>query len=1190
MKRLTIHIGFVCGAGLGLLLALLCLLNSSYTEVPVAYAAEWHVCPRGCPYVSIQAAVDAASNGDVIKVAAGTYTGVSARAGETQVVYINKSISIWGGYTTTNWTTPYPITQPTTLNAQGQGRVLYIAGNIAPAIEGLHITGGNGSYKGGGVYISSATASIKHNWIYSNTALWGCGLYLEFSAATLSSNTIFSNANSTSIGGDAGGGLYLWQSAATLSENTITSNTVNFGDGGGLYLYNSAAIVRGNTIAANIATIDDYFGAGGKGGGLYLDHSDATITGNSIMSNRGFGGAGGLEIVFSDPMISGNSIMSNTGVGAGGLWLSGSGGTISGNSITSNSSFQEGGGLYLGNNDAKLSKNLIASNSASIGGGLYLVNDRSMLEDNIITGNRASDGGGLYLIDSNVTLANNLIADNQAKGGGSGLEISGSSARLLHTTIARNGGSDGSGVFITGVSPDNLSTVALTNTILVSQTVGITVTADNTATLEATLWGSGTWSNVTNWGGGGAILTGTVNISGDPKFVSPSSGNYHIGLASAAIDAGVPSGIIADIDGDPRPAAWGYDIGADERPGASLHVSKAASTPILNVGQSITYTLVVTSVGIDTTTNIRLTDTLPVLQQAVTITATKGNCTTGTGWGANATCSLATMAPGDRAYITITAQVTTVSPAQLPQVMHNAVWVTADETSNTAHADTMLHNCHVRLNNDPTEYAAIQAAVDTSTRPADVVKVAGYCISVTSRKGVTQTVYVSKTLTLQGGWNIAFTQRNVTDFPTTLDAQGGGRVLYITGKITPTMEGLHITGGSAAGLGGYPSGGYDVGGGVYVISAAATIRNNWIFSNTAGMGGGLFLHSSTATLRGNVITSNTSLYDGAGLESWSGAVMLSDNLVAGNTAGDGGGGLYVAGHGDTLNGNTIAFNTASWAGGLYLEGQGETLNRNTITYNTARNGGGVYLDDTDATLNGNTILSNTAYDEGGGLLLRGSATLKGNVIAGNGANFGGGLYLEHSNATLVNNFVADNRANSSGSGLAIRGSSPRLLHTTITRNGGGDGSSVYISNYPYDNFSNVALTNTILVSQTVGITATAGNTATLEATLWGGESWANGTNWGGKGTILTGTVNIFGDPGFVDPYSGDYHITLTSTAVNAGVNAEVLTDIDNQPRPYQAPDLGADEYWPPGTLKYIYLPLVYKNYSYLTADEIPWRR
>ena len=39
-----------------------------------------------------------------------------------------------------------------------------------------------------------------------------------------------------------------------------------------------------------------------------------------------------------------------------------------------------------------------------------------------------------------------------------------------------------------------------------------------------------------------------------------------------------------------------------------------------------------------------------------------------------------------------------------------------------------------------------------------------------------------------------------------------------------------------------------------------------------------------------------------------------------------------------------------------------------------------------------------------------------------------------------------------------------------------------------------------------------------------------------------------------------------------------MVDIDSQPRPYQAPDLGTDEYWPPGVLKYFYLPIVLKNH------------
>ena len=103
-------------------------------------------------------------------------------------------------------------------------------------------------------------------------------------------------------------------------------------------------------------------------------------------------------------------------------------------------------------------------------------------------------------------------------------------------------------------------------------------------------------------------------------------------------------------------------------------------------------------------------------------------------------------------------------------------------------------------------------------------------------------------------------------------------------------------------------------------------------------------------------------------------------------------------------------------------------------------------------------------------------------------------------------------------------------------------------------------------------TVTAGNRATLEATLW----YSNGQDTGGTGTILTGTVNIYGDPVFVDPGAGDYHIGLGSAAINAGVDAGVNTDIDGDPRPIGAGfDIGADEYFP----MVIYLPIVLKGYS-----------
>ncbi len=79
--------------------------------------------------------------------------------------------------------------------------------------------------------------------------------------------------------------------------------------------------------------------------------------------------------------------------------------------------------------------------------------------------------------------------------------------------------------------------------------------------------------------------------------------------------------------------------------------------------------------------------------------------------------------------------------------------------------------------------------------------------------------------------------------------------------------------------------------------------------------------------------------------------------------------------------------------------------------------------------------------------------------------------------------------------------------------------------------------------------------------------WANGTDWGGAGSITTGTVNLRTDPGFVA--TGDYHIHSTSAAVDAGVT----TDIDGDPRPFGSGyDVGADEF-----SSVIYLPLVLRN-------------
>jgi hypothetical protein len=104
----------------------------------------------------------------------------------------------------------------------------------------------------------------------------------------------------------------------------------------------------------------------------------------------------------------------------------------------------------------------------------------------------------------------------------------------------------------------------------------------------------------------------------------------------------------------------------------------------------------------------------------------------------------------------------------------------------------------------------------------------------------------------------------------------------------------------------------------------------------------------------------------------------------------------------------------------------------------------------------------------------------------------------------------------------------------------------------------------------VGVAFGQPSTATLNGVLWFG----NGQNVGGAGAI-TVTHAITGFPLFGPD---GYHIMSGSGAINAGLDTSVTTDVDGQPRPFEEPDLGADEYWPAGALSYVYLPLIVRAY------------
>jgi hypothetical protein len=677
-QKYLIVSGFIPALSLGLTLGLLCLLNSGSpiraapVESPVG---EWCVCTSGCDYSSVQDAVDKANDGDIIKVATGVYTDIQMREGTTQVVYISKSITLRGGYTITNCEILDPEANPTTLDAQNGGRVVFLIGSVNVVLENLRITGGNTTDRGGGIYSHDATLTLSNTIVISNSASIdgggvciaygsatlvggqiinnkvrgvgeGGGVYIAYGSATLdggqiisntawngggvriSGNTaVFTQTGSTSIIAhniitNNGGGVYVGAGSVMLKGGQISDN--NAGDGGGVFILSGSATLSGGQILSNTArwgggvhvrgatAAFTQTGAstiaynttiwGGWGGGVYVDSGRATFSGGQVISNSAYNG-GGVFISWGSAVLSGGQIISNsatqdgggvyvgennaiftqTGISTiahntatygGGVYVWDGSATLSGGQIISNSASGNGGGVYVNHISATVTLtnvSTIAHNSASYGGGIYIKDSPAVIQGSIISANYAiASGGGLFLSSSDATLINSVFADNEvgSAGKGSGLYIGSSSPRLLHTTIARNGGGDGSGVYVTK-DDSTYSDVTLTNTILVSHTVGITVSAGCRVTLEATLWGDGVWTNDTDWGGAGTIITSTVNVWGDPAFVDSDTGDFHIRVGSAAFDAGVNAGVSTDIDGQVRPLGAACDIGADEWWGAS---------------------------------------------------------------------------------------------------------------------------------------------------------------------------------------------------------------------------------------------------------------------------------------------------------------------------------------------------------------------------------------------------------------------------------------------------------------------------------------------------------------------------------------------------------------------------------------------------------------------------------------------
>lgn len=223
---------------------------------------------RQAPFRTVQAGVDAAADGDVIRVAAGTYA--------ENIRVVSKAVILEGGYAP-DWTRDIS-KNATTLRGLGNDAVINLISANA-TIDGFRITGGTGStqelpygYHGGGIYSSDGSPVISNNIIEDN----------DLRRANEAADYFF------------GGGIHVTNAgSATIVNNIIRRNFA--GRGGGVSAFGQAVRIEGNTIESNV-------GVGDHGGGLYVAAANTVITRNVIRRNEigrvvGYGWGGGL-IVF----------------------------------------------------------------------------------------------------------------------------------------------------------------------------------------------------------------------------------------------------------------------------------------------------------------------------------------------------------------------------------------------------------------------------------------------------------------------------------------------------------------------------------------------------------------------------------------------------------------------------------------------------------------------------------------------------------------------------------------------------------------------------------------------------------------------------------------------------------------------------------------------------------------------------